>query len=330
MKIAIVGATGLVGQVILQVLTERRFPVFELIPAASPRSAGKKVQFKGEDHTVVTVEEALAKRPNIAIFSAGSGASKGWAKAFAQKGCWVIDNSSAWRMELDIPLIVPEVNASILGKNDKVIANPNCSTIQMVAALAPLHQVYGCKRIVVSTYQAVTGSGKIGVDQLNAEREGKKVKDPAYPHTIDLNCLPHGGDFLDNGYTTEEMKLVHETRKILGKEDIQVSATVVRVPVFGGHSESVNVSFEKDFDLDHVRATLKKTEGITLLDDPSKNKYPMPIDAEGKDDVFVGRLRRDLDEPNCLNMWIVSDNLRKGAATNAVQIAEYVLHHVMD
>ncbi len=324
MKVAVVGATGMVGSVMLKVLEERNFNITELIPVASEKSLGKKITFKGNDYEVVTLQMALDKKPNLAIFSAGGTTSKEWAPKFASVGCKVIDNSSAWRMDSDKHLVVPEINANELTKEDMIIANPNCSTIQMVVALAPLHKEYKIKRLVISTYQSVTGTGVSAVQQLNDERAGVEGA-KAYPHVIDQNCLPHGGDFMEDGYTTEEIKLVNETRKILGDNSINTTATVVRVPVVGGHSESVNIEFEKDFDLEEVKNILQNAPGITLQDDPSQNLYPMPINAHNKDDVFVGRLRRDYSQPNSLNMWIVSDNLRKGAATNAVQIAEYLV-----
>lgn len=325
MKVAVVGATGLVGTLMLKVLEERDFPITELIPVASARSIGKEVSYKGTPYKVVSMEDAIAMNPDLALFSAGGGTSKEWAPKFAEVGTTVVDNSSAWRMQEDIPLVVPEINASELTKEHKIIANPNCSTIQMVVALKPLYDNYGIKRLVVSTYQSVTGTGVKGIEQLKGEREGLADSQVAYPHPIDLNCLPHGGDFQEDGYTTEEVKLVNETRKILGDQTIQVTATVVRVPVYGGHSESVNVELHKAYDLDGVREQLKTMPGVTLQDDTATNTYPMPLTSEGKDDVFVGRLRRDDSQPNSLNMWVVSDNLRKGAATNAVQIAEYLL-----
>lgn len=324
MKIAVVGATGMVGQVMLQVLEERNFPVTELIPVASAKSVGKQLQFKGKQVEVKSLEEAVAMRPDIAIFSAGGTTSREWAPQFAAVGTTVVDNSSAWRMDPTKKLIVPEINGDQLTEEDKIIANPNCSTIQMVAALAPLQKKYGIDRLVISTYQSVTGTGVAAVKQMDDERqgiEGEKV----YPHTIDKNCLPHGGDFDDDGYTTEETKLVNETRKIYGDDSIRVTATVVRVPVIGGHSESVNVKLKKPFDLDEVKQDIANTPGVVLQDDPENNVYPMPITAHHKDEVFVGRVRRDLSEENALNMWIVADNLRKGAATNAVQIAELLV-----
>lgn len=323
MKIAVVGATGLVGSVMLKVLEERAFPADELLFVASEKSVGKDILFRGQKHKVIGMEEAIAQKPTIAIFSAGGKTSLQWAPKFAEVGCTVIDNSSAWRMKDHIKLVVPEINAKELSKNDKIIANPNCSTIQMVVALAPLHAKYKIKRIVVSTYQSVTGTGVKAVDQLMGERSGAKVE-KVYPHNIDLNLFPHGGDFLDNAYTSEEMKLVHETRKILGDPNIQVTATVVRVPVMGGHSEAVNVEFYQDYRLEDVVSMLQNTPGVCVLDNPAKNEYPTPLRAQNRDEVFVGRLRRDESQANTLNMWIVSDNLRKGAATNAIQIAEYL------
>lgn len=323
-KIALVGATGLVGSVMIKVLEERGFQDIEFIPVASSKSVGKKVTFCGNEYSIVSMEDAISKAPDIAIFSAGGTTSLQFAPKFAEKGTIVIDNSSAWRMFDYIPLIVPQINGDILTPADKIIANPNCSTIQMVMALAPLHNKYKIKRIVVSTYQSVTGSGIKGVDQLNYERTDlPHVK--AYPHQIDLNLIPHGGSFEPDGYTSEETKLVNETRKILRDESIQVSATVVRVPVFGGHSESVNVEFYNEFDIKEVFTLLNEMDGVTVLDDPSQNLYPMPLTAEGKDDVFVGRIRRDFSQPKTLNLWIVADNLRKGAATNAVEIAQFIL-----
>lgn len=330
MKVAVVGATGLVGTKMLQVLAERNFPVTELIPVASERSVGKEVEFKGKKYKVVSMSDAIAKKPNVAIFSAGGGTSLEWAPKFAEAGITVIDNSSAWRMDPTKKLIVPEINADSLTKEDKIIANPNCSTIQMVVALNPLHKKYGVKRIVVSTYQSVTGTGVKAVAQLKGERE-KSVKGSngeypmAYKYPIDLNVIPQIDVFLDNGYTKEEMKMVNETRKIMRDDTIRVTSTTVRIPVMGGHSESVNVEFEKDFDLKDVRQLLHSSPGIIVVDDPANQQYPMPMDAHEKDEVFVGRLRRDETQSNTLNMWIVSDNLRKGAATNAVQIAEYCL-----
>jgi aspartate-semialdehyde dehydrogenase len=325
MKIAVIGATGLVGRVMLRVLEESSiFRDIVLIPAASERSAGKKVLFRGKETEVTGLRDALVANPHITIFSAGAAVSKEWAPEFADKLSFVVDNSSAWRMDPQVPLVVPEINAESISRNTTIIANPNCSTIQMVLALAPLHREYGIKRIVVSTYQSVTGSGAAAVKQLEDERKGKSGK-KAYPHPIDLNLFPHGGDFLDNDYTTEEQKLVDETRKILGDDSIGVTATVARVPVYGGHSEAVNVELGRAFDISDVRRLLAGAPGISLQDDIRNNEYPMPLYAEGKDDVFVGRIRRDPSRPNTLNLWIVSDNLRKGAATNAVQIAEYLV-----
>ena len=324
MKVAVVGATGLVGTKMLRVLEERRFPVTRLLPVASERSVGKTVKFAGKRYKIISLADAVAKKPDVAIFSAGGSVSKEWAPRFAEVGTTVIDNSSAWRMDPDKKLVVPEVNAGVLTKNDKIIANPNCSTIQMVVALKPLHDRYHIKRIVVSTYQSVTGTGVKAVDQLMNERKGKAGA-KAYPYPIDLNLLPHIDIFMDNGYTREEMKMVNETKKIMGDDSIRVTATTVRVPVVGGHSEAVNVEFEQDFDLAEVRRLLAAAPGIVVVDDPANLKYPMPLDAHDKDEVFVGRLRRDESQANTLNLWVVSDNLRKGAATNAIQIAEYLL-----
>lgn len=324
MRIAIVGATGLVGSVMLQVLEKSSIQVDEFIPVASEKSVGKEIYFQSQTYKVVGMEEAIALKPHIAIFSAGGGTSKKWAPEFAKNHCYVIDNSSAWRMDEKVPLVVPEINADAIEKDHYIIANPNCSTIQMVMALAPLHRKYNIKRLVVSTYQSVTGSGVAAVRQLQDERICRPSIKKVYPHAIDMNVLPHGGDFLENGYTTEEMKLVYESRKILSAPDIRITATVVRVPLLGGHSESVNVEFKKDFDLEEVVQLLEKFPGIKIQDDPAKNHYPMPKYAEGKDDVFVGRIRRDESCEKALNLWIVSDNLRKGAATNAIQIAEFI------
>ena len=323
MKVAVVGATGLVGTKMLQVLAERNFPVTELIPVASERSVGKEVEFKGVKYKVVSMTDAIAAKPAVALFSAGGQHSLEWAPKFAEAGITVIDNSSAWRMDPTKKLVVPEINADALTKEDKIIANPNCSTIQMVVALNPLHRKYGIKRVVVSTYQSVTGTGVKAVDQLENERKGVEGE-MAYKYQIDLNVIPQIDVFLDNGYTKEEMKMVNETRKIMRDDSIRLTSTTVRIPVMGGHSESVNVEFEKDFDLEDVKQLMKDSPGITLQDDPANQIYPMPLWAHEKDDVFVGRLRRDESQPNTLNMWIVSDNLRKGAATNAVQIAEYL------
>lgn len=327
MKIAVVGATGLVGSEILKVLAERNFPVSELIPVASERSVGKQVEFKGKSYTIVSFEDAIAAKPAIAIFSAGGSTSLELAPKFAEAGIFVVDNSSAWRMDPTKKLVVPEINADTLTADDKIIANPNCSTIQMVVALKPLHDRYKVKRVVVSTYQSVTGTGKAAVDQLYAERNGDQNAPKVYPHPIDLNVLPHIDSFLDNGYTKEEMKMVNETKKIMGDDSIKVTATTVRIPTIGGHSESVNVEFENDFDLADVVELLSNAEGVVVQDDPKNFIYPMPLTAHGRDEVFVGRLRRDETQPNTLNMWIVADNLRKGAATNAVQIAEYLMKH---
>ena len=324
MKVAVVGATGLVGTKMLQVLAERNFPVTELIPVASERSVGKEVEFKGKKYKVVGMTDAIAAKPAVAIFSAGGGTSLEWAPHFAAAGITVIDNSSAWRMDPTKPLVVPEINADILTANDKIIANPNCSTIQMVVALNPLHKKYGIKRIVVSTYQSVTGTGVKAVTQLLNERKGISGE-MAYKYPIDLNVIPQIDVFLDNGYTKEEMKMVKETCKIMRDDSIRVTATTVRIPVMGGHSEAVNVEFENNYDLGEVKSLLQSSPGIVVVDDLANQLYPMPMDAHEKDEVFVGRLRRDESLPNTLNMWIVSDNLRKGAATNAVQIAEYLL-----
>lgn len=326
MKIAIVGATGLVGSKMISVLEERNFPVSELLAVASEKSVGKEVSFKGKSVKVISAEQAIQEKPDIALFSAGGSTSLQWAPKFAAAGTTVIDNSSAWRMHEDIPLVVPEINGNTLKITDKIIANPNCSTIQMVMVLAPLHKAFGIKRVVVSTYQSVSGSGIKGIQQLNNEQEGTEgVK--AYPHPIHRNVLPHGGDFDSSGYTTEEIKLVNETRKILNDQKLNVSATVVRVPVTGGHSESVNVEFKNSFTLEAVRENIAGMPGVIIQDNPENFLYPMPIHSEGKDEVFVGRIRRDDTVENGLNLWVVSDNLRKGAATNAVQIAEYLLQH---
>ncbi len=324
MKVAVVGATGLVGTVMLKVLEERNFPLTELLPVASAKSAGKTIRFKDKDVKILTIDEAIAAKPDIALFSAGGGTSLTEAPRFAALGTVVIDNSSAWRMDPDKKLVVPEVNAHVLTKQDKIIANPNCSTIQMVVVLEPLHKKYGIKRVVVSTYQSVTGTGVKAVEQLMNERKGISGE-MAYPHTIDLNVIPHINVFLENGYTKEEMKMIVETKKIMGDDSIQVTATTVRIPVMGGHSESVNIEFEKDFDVEEVRQLLAEEVGIIVVDDPANLKYPMPKDAHEKDEVFVGRIRRDESQANTLNLWIVADNLRKGAATNAVQIAEYLV-----
>jgi aspartate-semialdehyde dehydrogenase len=324
MKVAVVGATGLVGTKMLQVLAERNFPITELIPVASERSVGKEIEFRGKKYKVVSMSDAIDAKPAVALFSAGGGTSLEWAPKFAAAGITVIDNSSAWRMDPAKPLVVPEINADILTRNDKIIANPNCSTIQMVVALNPLHKKYKITRVVVSTYQSVTGTGVKAVSQLMNERNGV-VGERAYKYPIDLNVIPQIDVFLENGYTKEEMKMVNETRKIMRDNSIRVTSTTVRIPVVGGHSESVNVEFEKEFDINEVTLLLKDSPGVIVVDDPSTQQYPMPMDAHEKDDVFVGRLRRDETQPKTLNMWIVSDNLRKGAATNAIQIAEYLL-----
>lgn len=325
MKVAVVGATGLVGGEILKVLAERNFPVTEIIPIASERSIGKKISFKGQEFTVVGYDEAIKMKPNVAIFSAGGGTSLEMAPKFAEAGITVIDNSSAWRMDPTKKLVVPEVNADVLTTEDKIIANPNCSTIQMVVVMKPLHEKYKIKRVVVSTYQSVTGTGKAAVDQLFAERAGDDSVAKVYPHKIDLNVLPHIDVFLENGYTKEEMKMIKETNKIMGDDSIKVTSTTVRIPTIGGHSEAINIEFENDFDLTTVRELLAATEGVIVQDDPANFLYPMPITAHGKDEVFVGRIRRDESQANTLNLWCVADNLRKGAATNAVQIAEYLM-----
>ena len=324
MKIAVVGATGLVGTKMIQILEERNFPITEFIPVASEKSIGKEVSFKGKKYNVVGLQTAIDSRPEIALFSAGGSTSIEWAPKFAEAGITVIDNSSAWRMDVTKKLIVPEINANELTETDKIIANPNCSTIQMVVALNPIHKKYKIKRIVVSTYQSVTGTGVKAVEQLMNERKGIKGE-MAYAYTIDLNVIPQIDAFTDNGYTKEEMKMVNETKKIMGDNTIRVTATTVRVPVMGGHSESVNVEFENEFELEEIRNILQASSGVTLIDDIKNFKYPMPMLAHDKDDVFVGRLRRDETQDKTLNMWIVSDNLRKGAATNAVQIAEYLV-----
>jgi len=326
MKVAVVGATGMVGRVMIKLLMERNFPITEFIPVASSKSVGSEVEFQGLPVKVVSIEDAIAKKPHLALFSAGGIASTEWAPKFAEVGTTVIDNSSAWRMSPNHKLVVPEINAHELTATDKIIANPNCSTIQMVMVLAPLHKQYWLKRIVVSTYQSITGTGKMAVEQMQNERNGLKGE-MVYPYKIDQNCLPHCDVFMDNDYTKEEMKLVKETQKILGDNEIGITATAVRVPVMGGHSESVNVSFHKEFLLSDVRRILKETPGIILQDNPTMNVYPMPLTAQNKDEVFVGRLRLDNTNPNTLNMWIVADNLRKGAATNAIQIAEYLVEN---
>lgn len=324
MKIAVVGATGMVGQIMLKVLEERNFPITELIPVASEKSIGKKITFKGNEFEIVSMQDALDRKPEIAMFSAGGTTSLEFAPQFAAVGTTVIDNSSAWRMVADKKLIVPEINAAVLTKEDKIIANPNCSTIQLVMALHPLNQKYDVKRVIVSTYQSVTGTGKNAVDQLNAEVAGNKDVAKVYPYEIFKNALPQCDVFAEDDYTKEEIKLMTEPKKILGDDTFNITATAVRVPVQGGHSESVNIEFENDFDLDEVKALLAETPGVVVLDDVKNNIYPMPLYSEGKDEVFVGRIRRDLSQPKTLNLWIVADNLRKGAATNAVQIAEYL------
>jgi aspartate-semialdehyde dehydrogenase len=328
MKVAVVGATGLVGKTMLKVLQERNFPVDEIIPVASEKSVGMGVTFKGKNHKVISLPDAVKAKPHIALFSAGGSVSLEWAPFFAEAGTTVIDNSSAWRMDKTKKLIVPEVNAQVLTKTDKIIANPNCSTIQMVVALYPLHLKYKIKRIVVSTYQSVSGTGHKGVSQMMDERLGREGT-KAYPHAIDMNVIPHIDVFLENEYTKEEMKMVNETRKIMGDESINITATCVRIPVKGGHSEAVNVEFENEFEVAEAKQILGQAPGVMVMDAPFKNFYPMPVHAEGRDEVFVGRIRRDESQPKTLNIWIVSDNLRKGAALNAVQIAEYVTEHFM-
>ncbi len=326
MKIAVVGATGLVGSKMLEVLAERNFPLTDLIPVASEKSVGKEIEFKGKKYKVHSMTEAIAAKPQIALFSAGGGTSLEWAPKFAEVGTVVIDNSSAWRMDASKKLVVPEVNAHVLSKDDKIIANPNCSTIQMVVALQPLHQKYKIKRVVVSTYQSVTGTGVKAVEQLMNERAGKETE-MAYKYKIDLNVIPQIDVFVDNGYTKEEMKMINETKKIMGDDTIRLTATTVRIPVMGGHSESVNIEFENDFNVQDIFELMRNTKGVVLEDDIASQIYPMPLHAHNRDEVFVGRIRRDESQPNTLNMWIVSDNLRKGAATNAVQIAEYLIEH---
>lgn len=325
MKVAVVGVTGMVGQVMCRVLEERNFPITEFLPVASERSVGKQVTFKGKQHTIVSMKEAIASAADLAIFSAGGSIAKEFAPLFAAEGTTVVDNSSAFRMDVDKPLIVPEVNLSCLKKEDKIIANPNCSTIQLVVALKPLHDVYEIDRLVISTYQSMTGTGVQAVKQYEEEMETGTATNPAYPHPIFQNCLPHCDVFFDNGYTKEELKLVEETRKILENKNLRITATAVRVPVQGGHSESVNVSFHKDFEITKLRTILEEAEGLVVVDNPANNQYPMPLDAHHKDAVFVGRIRRDESNEKTLNMWVVADNLRKGAATNAIQIAEYLL-----
>ncbi|MEI7978962.1 MAG: aspartate-semialdehyde dehydrogenase [Bacteroidota bacterium] len=324
MKVAVVGATGLVGSVMLKVLEEKKFPISELIPIASEKSVGNKIQFNQQDYVIHSMQQAIDKKPHVALFSAGGSVSLEWAPKFAAVGCFVIDNSSAWRMDETKKLIVPEVNAHILTANDKIIANPNCSTIQMVLVLQPLHLKYKIKRVVVSTYQSVTGTGVKAVQQMENERNGI-VGEMAYKYQIDKNAIPQIDVFLENGYTKEEMKMVKETKKIMGDDSINVTATCVRIPTTGGHSESVNIEFENDFDLQEVHDILTNTAGVILQNDIANFEYPMPLFADGKDEVFVGRIRRDESQPNTINLWIVADNLRKGAATNTVQIAEYLL-----
>ena len=326
MRIAVVGVTGMVGKVMLDVLTERNIPISELIPVASEKSIGKTILFKGENLEVIGLAEALNSQPDIALFSAGGDTSLEWAPKFAENGTTVIDNSSAWRMKKDIKLVIPEINASKLTSTDKIIANPNCSTIQMVMAIAPLHKVFRIKRLVISTYQSITGTGVKAVEQLNNEMYDK-IGEKAYPYQIHKNALPQCDVFLKNDYTKEEMKLVQETHKILEDSSIGITATAIRIPVVGGHSESVNIEFELKYDIKKVRTILNETIGVEVIDDPKKNLYPMPINAKGKDEVFIGRIRRDESVENGLNLWIVSDNLRKGAATNTIQIAEYLIHN---
>jgi len=325
MKVAVIGVTGMVGQVMCQMLEERNFPITEFMPVASERSVGGKVTFKGEQCTIISMQEAIEKAPDLALFSAGGSISKKFAPLFAAVGTTVVDNSSAFRMDEDKPLVVPEVNLSCLKKEDKIIANPNCSTIQLVVALKPLHDAYGIDRLVISTYQSMTGTGVQAVKQYEEEMKTGTSSNPAYPHPIFQNCLPHCDVFFENGYTREELKLVEETRKILEDKNLRITATAVRVPVQGGHSESVNVSFHKDFEITKLRTILEESEGLVVVDDPANNQYPMPLAAHHKDAVFVGRIRRDDSNEKTLNMWVVADNLRKGAATNAIQIAEYLL-----
>ncbi|RYD95974.1 MAG: aspartate-semialdehyde dehydrogenase [Sphingobacteriales bacterium] len=327
MKVAVVGATGLVGSTMLQILAERDFPLTQLIPIASQRSVGKTIKYKETDYPVVDIEQGIAMQPDIALFSAGGNTSLEWAEKFAAASCVVIDNSSAWRMDPGKKLVVPEVNGHVLTAEDRIIANPNCSTIQMVMVLNPLHRAYGIKRVVVSTYQSVTGSGQKGVDHLLEERKAGNSEKPFYPHPIDLNVIPHIDSFLENGYTKEETKMILETQKIMGDDQIRVTATTVRVPVMGGHSESVNIEFEQPFDIDSIKELLTAATGIELFDDPARNHYPTPLKAFGNDEVWVGRIRRDESVANGLNCWIVADNLRKGAATNAIQIAEYLIEN---
>ena len=324
MRVAVVGVTGMVGNVMLEVLAEHNFPVTELIPVASEKSVGKKIVFKGTEYTVIGLQQAVSLKPDVALFSAGASVSKEWAPKFAQVGTTVVDNSSAWRMDPTKKLVIPEINADVLTKDDKIIANPNCSTIQMLVALAPLQRKYGIKRVVVSTYQSITGTGVKAVRQLENEYKGEKGE-MAYHYQIHRNAIPHCDVFEENGYTKEEMKLVRETKKILRDDSIAVTATAVRIPVVGGHSEAVNVEFKTDFDINEVRTLLAQSAGIKVQDNTETNTYPMPLYAHGKDDVFVGRIRRDESQPNTLNLWVVADNLRKGAATNTIQIAEYLI-----
>ncbi len=324
MRVAVVGVTGMVGNVMLEVLNERKFPITELIPVASEKSVGRRISFQGKEYTVVGLQQAVSLKPDVALFSAGGSVSLEWAPKFAQVGTTVVDNSSAWRMDTTKKLVIPEINADVLTKEDKIIANPNCSTIQMLVALAPLQKKYGIKRIIVSTYQSITGTGVKAVKQLENEYRGEKG-DMAYHYQIHRNAIPHCDVFEDNGYTKEEMKLVRETKKILRDDSIAVTATAVRIPVVGGHSESVNVELHSDFDLNEVRALLAEAPGLVVQDNTATNSYPMPLYSQGKDEVFVGRIRRDESQPNTLNLWIVADNLRKGAATNTIQIAEYLI-----
>ena len=326
MRVAVVGVTGMVGNVMLEVLAEHKFPVTELIPVASEKSVGKKITFQGTEYTVIGLQQAVSLKPDLALFSAGATVSKEWAPKFAQVGTTVVDNSSAWRMDDTKKLVIPEINADVLTKDDKILANPNCSTLQMLVALAPLQKKYGIKRVVVSTYQSITGTGVKAVRQLENEYKGEKGE-MAYHYQIHRNAIPHCDVFEDNGYTKEEMKLVRETKKILRDDSIAVTATAVRIPVVGGHSEAVNVELKKDFNIDEVRALLAQSPGIKVQDNTDTNTYPMPLYAHGKDDVFVGRIRRDESQPNTLNLWVVADNLRKGAATNTIQIAEYLIAH---
>ncbi len=330
MRLAVIGASGLVGNTIMKVLEERNFPVSEFIPVASKASVGKSIKFRKKSYKICSIKEALKLKPDIAIFSAGKTVSLEYAPKFAAQSCYVIDNSSAWRMNADIKLIVPEVNILMLNKEDYVISNPNCSTIQLVVVLWPLHKKYKIKRVIVSTYQSVSGSGASGINQLMQERQGKKPNNAAYPHQIDLNCIPHAGEFSENNYTEEEMKLLNESRKIMAIPDLQLSATAVRVPVIGGHSEAANIEFCNTPLIDEVRAILEKAPGVTVMDDIHKDLYPMPLISEGKNETFVGRIRKDLSCENAINLWITADNLRKGAATNAVQIAEYVSIHFVN